>query len=135
MGVRMACGLISDLANELQANMVPYLDKLIKGLMHVLEDQQCDTASKLVAMIAIGDLCLVCEWHFNKYLPDVMKALKSACTASLNAKSNDEEQEKLFTQLRIALTECYISVLHGMNVEQEGVSGSTGIHEHALTMH
>lgn len=71
-----------------------------------------------MAIIAIGDLVLACGPAFVNYIPNALKSFELASEMSLN-KSEDEEENQVFEKLRIALLDGYISILHGLNDEDE----------------
>ena len=58
MGTRVACGLISDLANSIGADIVQWLPQIMECLLRVLGDNSYDSDAKLVAIIAFGDMTL-----------------------------------------------------------------------------
>ena len=61
---RIACGLISDLANYLEANMTSYATEFMSYLNDILVKNEYSTETKLHAMIAVGDICLAIEEKF-----------------------------------------------------------------------
>ena len=63
-GSRLACGLLSDFANSLSGHMVPELPEVMKALFEVIEGEQFDFSLKLLAINAVGDLCLATENAF-----------------------------------------------------------------------
>ena len=70
MGTRLACGLISDLANSIGADIVQWLPQIMDCLLRVLIDNAFDSDAKLVAIIAFGDVTLAAgSENFLKYLP------------------------------------------------------------------
>lgn len=60
MGVRMACGIVSDLCADLEDEMAPFVDKLISALCQNLNDPNAHSESKLVSIVAAGDLLMQC---------------------------------------------------------------------------
>lgn len=74
--------------------------------------------TKLVAIIAIGDLVLACGPAFVPHIPNAIKSFELASKMSL-AKSADEEENQVYEKLRIALLDGYISILHGLNDDDE----------------
>ena len=71
------------------------------------------TETKLHAMIAVGDICLAIEEHFNQYLDETMKCLFSACAITL-APQNFESDD-LINKLRDSIIDAFISINHGMH--------------------
>lgn len=82
--IRLACGLISDLANALQENLQKYLYDFVNPLLNILKDPKQDRHSKLQAIVALGDLSMNCGQAFtHNYLEEVLKILESAAKQSL----------------------------------------------------
>ena len=70
MGTRVACGLISDLANSIQIEIMPWMNDITKFLQCILVDNKFDSEAKLVTIIAFGDLSLaVSAQNFLPHLP------------------------------------------------------------------
>ena len=67
MGCRMACGLISDIANQIEGEIVQYLQAVMPALFENLQGAQFETDAKLAAIIAIGDICLASGGAFTEY--------------------------------------------------------------------
>jgi hypothetical protein len=77
--VRVACGLVSDLAGAFKEKISLYLNDFAPHLLKILRDQNQDRKSKLHAIIALGDLSMNSgEVFCQQYLPDVLKLLESA---------------------------------------------------------
>lgn len=60
----MATGLIQDLSTGLKDGITAYLGRIMGMLFKVLEDSDTQTDVKTIAIIAIGDLCLMSEAEF-----------------------------------------------------------------------
>ena len=60
----MACGLLSDLANSISGHMVPQLPQIMEELFKVIEGNEFDFQLKLLAINAVGDICLATENAF-----------------------------------------------------------------------
>jgi hypothetical protein len=118
MGCRLACGLISDIANNCKIETWhQFLDTTVNALLQLLGDAFADTSAKFHAIVALGDVALAAEWqYFNTYIERVLSNLQTAAVASLKKGENEEEEESL-RQLRTSLLDCYISVLHGLHQE------------------
>lgn len=56
--VRLACGIISDLATALKENIIQYLGDFVPALCNILKNPDCDRLSKLGAITALGDLAM-----------------------------------------------------------------------------
>ena len=113
MTLRLTCGLVTDLCNSCGEQMTPFLDKLIPALQNVLNGDQFESETKLFAITAIGDLCMATGAQFMNYLQATFSSLMEASKTSLN-KSDDPEENLIFTKLREALIEAYLSLLHGI---------------------
>lgn len=73
-----------------------------------------DSEAKLSTIVAFGDLVLAAgPVHFMQYLPETQNSFIEASKMSLNKGSSAEEIE-LLGNLRIALCEAYVSILHGL---------------------
>ena len=119
MGTRLACGLISDLANAVEANLAQWMPQIVNSLLRILEDDAFDSEAKLIAIIAFGDICLAAgPRDFLQYLPQTQKSFARACQLSLSAGDCPEEVD-LLERLRIALIEASISLLHGLQAESD----------------
>ena len=79
---RFACGLVSDISNYLEKNMVTYSDDFMTNLNDVLSKPEYSTETKVHAMIAVGDICLAIEEKFLPYLDSSMECIISAAQIS-----------------------------------------------------
>lgn len=93
--------------------MSNYAANFIGGLNTVLRNQALSIETKLHAMIALGDLCLAIEEHFQPHLAESMDTLFMACEISLQVPQNPEEEET-YNKLRDAIVDAFISIIHGM---------------------
>lgn len=77
MGCRLACGMISDVANNCKVETwSQYLDDIVDALLFVLDDANIETSAKFHAIVALGDVCLASEWkYFSKYVEKVLHNL------------------------------------------------------------
>jgi len=72
----MATGMISDIASSCSVKSYEsYLPQIVEMLMTVLTDSRYESPTKLVAIIAIGDLCLATEDAALTYLPTILHHL------------------------------------------------------------
>jgi len=55
---RVACGIISDIANALKDKVQEYLTSFVPSLLKVLNSAERSRASKLSALSALGDLAI-----------------------------------------------------------------------------
>ena len=118
MGVRMACGLISDLGNNCTGNIISYLPQIMGALQNVMGSNEYETEAKIHAITAMGDACLASEQNFANYLQSTMKSFEHASRMSVN-KGRDEDEELVLSKLRSSLVDAYISILHGMNPDKD----------------
>jgi len=61
---RIAAGLVSDLSNYFEKGMSRYASGIMQRLNFVLTSPECDSETKIHAMIAVGDVCLAIEEDF-----------------------------------------------------------------------
>jgi len=116
--VRLACGLVSDVAVALGPNIANYLNDFVPPLLKILREQNQDRRSKLQAIVALGDLAMSCGDYFSEnYLKDVLKILESAALQSLTGVSIEENEDlyHYLIELRSTLVECYTTIVHGVN--------------------
>jgi len=115
---KLACGIVSDLANALRQNIQQYLLDFVPNLIAILKDQSHTREAKLAAIVALGDLAMNAGESFCvQFLPDVLKILESASQKSLTyvRESDDEDLARYLTHLRETLVECYTTIVHGVN--------------------
>lgn len=91
LGVRMALGLISDFANNMQANIAPSLPQIVPVLQNVFNDISYESDAKLRAIVALGDLNLACEHKFMSYFESVFNSFLQASQFSLKVPRDEEE--------------------------------------------
>jgi hypothetical protein len=92
---RGATGLIVDLANSMQAHIVPYLPRIVELLFIVLQDGNIQTQVKTFGIGAVGDICLVTEHAFRPYFNKTMEILIGAgqvCLQHIDQTLPPEEQ-------------------------------------------
>lgn len=115
--VRLACGLISDIADALKENTGAYMNDFVPALLHILKGQEQDRFTKLQAIVALGDLAMNCSLAFiSNYLLDVLKILESATRQATDVSpySDDEDMLEYLSKLRETLIECYTTIVHGV---------------------
>ena len=94
------------------------MPQITERLQHILVDNRFDSEAKLVTIIAFGDLSLAAgAAGFMQYLPQTLNSFTQASNMSLQNSENPEEII-LLTNLRVALVEAYISILHGLVPEE-----------------
>ena len=64
MGSRMACGLLIDLASSNPEEVTNLLEIIMPVLFNVIEAEDFEFDIKLLAIGAVGDLCLAAECRF-----------------------------------------------------------------------
>ena len=119
--IRLACGIVSDLASALRENISKYLLDFVPPLINILKDQNQDRNSKLQAIVALGDLAMNAGEVFSQqYLQDVLKILESAAKQSMQSvtKEEDNDLNAYLIQLRETLVECYTTIVHGVTEAQ-----------------
>lgn len=109
-GMKNAAGLIIDLASELQHEIKPFAFGLLEALLSNLNNSEVNIESKLVCIVAIGDLIMAAGISSDK-LHQVATAFEQAASLSLSTGQSTEEEE-IHQKLREALIEAYISVVH-----------------------
>lgn len=81
---RIACGIVIDLANALEAEITKYLADFVPPLLTILRSKGRSRQTKLQALIALGDIGMMAGDEFSKlYLQDLLKILESAQKLSL----------------------------------------------------
>ena len=91
-----------------------WMPQITERLQRILVDNSFDSEAKLVTIIAFGDLSLAAgAEQFMQYLPQTLNSFTQASNLSLQNSENPEEIA-LLTNLRVALVEAYISILHGL---------------------
>ena len=92
--IRLACGIVSDLAGALHEGISRYLGDFVPHLLKILRDQNQDRRSKLQAIVALGDLAMNSgETFSHQYLSDVLKILESASAQCLTVSNSDDDAE------------------------------------------
>lgn len=116
--VRLACGIVSDIAGAMREKVSQYLADLVPPLINILKDQNQDRHSKLQAIVALGDLAMNSgETFAQQYLEDVLRILESASKLSLQVIDPEEDPDlcAYLNLLRETLVECYTTIVHGVN--------------------
>lgn len=112
---RLACGLVSDIANNLDKRIVEYLGDYMARLNKVLSSSEFTTETKLHAIGAVGDVCLAAEEGFHPYLDETMQCLKAAAQVSTEiVDPEDVDKHELFNRFRHSLIDSFMAILHGM---------------------
>lgn len=73
-----------------------------------------------MAIIAVGDLCLASEENYSPYVSKALDSITSAAKLSLlidEISKEDIEQLNDLSMLREAVLDGYLSILHGMNMQ------------------
>lgn len=119
---KVACGIISDLSNEMGGKLNEYLADFAPCLHNILQSTDFKREIKLPAIHALGSLSLNSGDEFNvKYLPDTMNLLNGAaqmCTLSLEQFQDDPDSLDFLRELRDEILEQYTTIIIG--VEDSG---------------
>ena len=108
---RVACGIISDLASNLEGKLSPYLDDFVPCLHVVLNDTSMDRKIKLNALIAIGDICTYCWDSFKlKFLSSTFTILSHASRVSIQL-GEDQESIDFYRELRETIMDQYTTLI------------------------
>jgi hypothetical protein len=83
----------------------------MEALMQNLRDNSAHVESKLVSIVAIGDLLMQCRCQ--AYLPELMVCFERASILSLDTSVNEDDQ-KLRVKFSESLIDSYNSLLHGL---------------------
>ena len=88
--VRLACGIVSDLAGAMKENINNFLEDFVPPMIDILRNSNQDRLSKLSAINALGDIAMNSGEPFvNRYLEDVLKILEGAAKLSLQMITED----------------------------------------------
>lgn len=85
-------------------------------LIFVLEDPKFNTEVKTIAIIAIGDLCLMTEAGFQPYFQQAMQSLIQAgmmAVAGIDPNMPPEDQRNIHL-LRQSLVDAFMSIINGI---------------------
>jgi hypothetical protein len=83
-GMKNAAGFVSDLAQNLGSQIVPYADQILEALLSNLNNKEVDTECKFVCLVAVGDLLMAGVSH-SKHLDKIIKTYAEAAKMSLNS--------------------------------------------------
>jgi len=84
MGIRLACGLVSDLSYHLsEEDLSPLVPSFVTALLKNLKCNEMSIDSKLVAIVALGDLLMTSRVECSSFVSEVMDVIKSASDMSL----------------------------------------------------
>lgn len=75
---RLACGLLTDIANSIESNICHFLDLIIPALLKVLEQPEYETETKVTAIIALGDIIMQSGEHYDRFLEQTMTSMFAA---------------------------------------------------------
>jgi len=77
--VRLACGIISDIANALGHGIYDYLSDFVPPIIKILKEPHYNRDTKLQAVITVGDLAMNAGTGYVPYLQETIDMLLSAC--------------------------------------------------------
>jgi len=126
--VRLACGIISDIANALGVRIYEYLSDFVPPIIKILKLQKYNRDTKLQAVITIGDLAMNAQEGFVPYLQETLAMLISACQLSLSVvdevisfyiQDEDAELAEYLQELKHTLIETFTSIVHGMTKSKD----------------
>jgi len=113
-----ACGLISDLANHMGDNIKGCMDPFVNCLNRVLSTNDFANEVKLKAITALSDISLACGNEFQKHLHNSVSTILKAASVSVSAYDmKDPALVEYMAQLREAIVDAFISVIHGQSLE------------------
>lgn len=75
---RLAIGLLQDLSGNLKEHFGQQLEIVVPLLLEVLRHEYLDVDIKTNAIMALGDICLICEHQFHPYIMQTMQLLVEA---------------------------------------------------------
>lgn len=111
--IRVACGIVSDIASALHEKVDSYLTTFVPHLLNVLRNAGRDWRTKLQALTTIGDLAIYAGGSFcNLYLNDALIILDSASVLSTRTAdyTNDPDVLEYLSELRMGLIETYTTI-------------------------
>lgn len=112
---RMSCGLVSDLAHNVERHIVPHLNEIMTCLLQVLRENNYNTEIKLAAIIAVGDVCLASDNDFASYVDATMDCLFTAGQMAMTPLEGlEEENKQLLVSLRKSILEAFVAIVHGI---------------------
>lgn len=114
--VRLACGIISDVANALGSKIYDYLSDFVPPIIKILKEPQYTRETKLQAIITVGDLAMNAGAGYEPYLHETLEMLLSACKVSLTQvdMKDDIDLYEYMEELKVTLIEAFTSIVHGM---------------------
>ena len=125
--------------------MSPHITSCVDMLLYVLRDGQYTTEVKTIAIVAIGDLCLVAEQEFKPHFCTTMESLKAAAmmaATQIELQQIDEDGAKSIQLLRKSLVEAFMSMVNGIkspsrinnDINKADDEFQKQVHEHISTM-
>lgn len=129
--IRLACGIISDIANALGNKIYDFLSDFVPPVIKILKEPEFSRDTKLQAIVTVGDLAMNAGPMYLPYLPESLEMLLSACQVSLTnidavrsccLTFSQEEDPDLFEyveELKGTLIETFTSIVHGMTDSED----------------
>lgn len=93
-----------------------YLGKVMQLLFTILEDENIPTEVKNIAIVAVGDICLVSEHRFVPYFQKSMQVLIAAgvlCMEKIPEQASIEDRRNI-NNLRQSLIDSFMSIINGI---------------------
>lgn len=92
---------MSDLSHHWDIKIVDYLPQIMPVLLEVLRSATQDLKTKLVAITAIGEMCMIAEEGFTPYIDSSMECLFNAAQMTLcNVQMMNTEEAETIYKLR-----------------------------------
>lgn len=85
----------------------------MQALKQNMSDNSAHVESKLVSIVAIGDLLMQCQTRCQAYFPELMGCFERASIFSLETSVNEDDQP-LRVKFSESLIDSYNSLLHGL---------------------
>lgn len=125
----VSVGVVGDVCRALDMKILPFCDAIMTQLLKNLNSNELHKSVKPAIFSCLGDIALVIEDQFEKYLPYVVPMLQSASEVSAQQiASLDFEVLDYNIQLRISILEAYTGILMGFKGKKSEVLQSMAEH-------
>ena len=97
--------------------IIPHLDSCVEIMFKILDCNTFCTELKTIAIVIIGDLCLVSESAFQPYFQRAMQALKAAAMEAIkqtDLRLMGTDGVRAVQLLRKSLVEAFMSMINGI---------------------
>lgn len=110
--IKLACGIIADLAISLEQRINDYIDIFVPSLLAILKEPTLDRSVKPPTLHALGEICFNSGEAFNaKYLNGTMTILDMASRVTCQGPGADEDTKDFLSELRETILDQYITIL------------------------